>query len=298
MFRGKDIDQLKNQISKLEEDFTKVESLSKQLTDAKTHISQIITDVEEITNISKTLSLIREKIDSIEDNYKSHETRLLNQEKKIQDLISINDSKSIDFKDEMISVNNKFDDFMSKTDQRLIEIGSKAEEASTIVAGMKEELEQSKRNLVIKEEQTVQLETLVKEKSERITNLENTLAKLRSEVGKLELQNETMIKEADETRYKRDDFQKQYIEVSKELNEYRSKTEPSLILNSHVKQILAETEMGKILLQLQKVNEPISFEELSEKVNMAVVVLKRTVYAMQDFKIVKIDEENRLVSLS
>ena len=50
----------------------------------------------------------------------------------------------------------------------------------------------------------------------------------------------------------RDKYQEKLIAVEKQYNELRTKMEPSMILNTHVKQLLGQNEQGRVLLELKK----------------------------------------------
>ena len=69
-----------------------------------------------------------------------------------------------------------------------------------------------------------------------------------------------------------------------------------MIQNSHVRELLSQTEQGKILLELEN-NSPVTLDDLSERVGVATVIVKNAINAMADMRIVRFDPSTREVHL-
>ena len=282
LFKGKEINVLNNSVEEINKKINGIEqkleiltgekldsvsgeikSLEKELSTSKNLISTLANDLQELAVINKTLSLIKVNIESLKDNNSAFESRFLRLEGNYKETLEAEEKRS----DERIAMEKKVD----KTTE---DIYQKFTEA------------------------TDSYNDMLAEKTERVNRIEKDLLDANNKIGKLETQRDTFENQLIEVKIARDNYKDKLIAVEKQYNDFRTKTEPTMILNTHVKQLLGQNEQGRILLELKKLGpDSILIDDLSEKLGIASVIVKTAVNSMQEMRILHFDPQTREIRL-
>ena len=139
-------------------------------------------------------------------------------------------------------------------------------------------------------------EVTINEKTSQLDKLEKELKESRALIGKLEAQKDSFEKELKEMKESRDKQYRDLTKVQEEFSAYKTTNEGQFTFNAAVKRYLDHSTEGKILLELFK-RSPQTLDALSEKLGVAMVILKTAVNQLQDYSVVKVDSETRTVTL-
>ena len=91
----------------------------------------------------------------------------------------------------------------------------------------------------------------------------------------------------------------QVEQLKRENDDLKKKLEPGMVQNVHIRELLKQTEQGRILLELEQVAPAaMKIDVLAQRLNAASVIVKTAVQAMQEMGIVKFHARKREVRLT
>ncbi|MFW9993682.1 MAG: hypothetical protein ACFFD4_16670 [Candidatus Odinarchaeota archaeon] len=244
-----------------------IKALNKELFQSKNQLGILKMDVKDIASVNKSIAVLRARMDTLDDDKAAFESRLQDQESNLRKGTGDINQQVIDLKEELM-----------KTKKQLVD-----------VLGLKSDFDSLK--FTVDQMKSTLKEEVISERDEHIANLSQT-------IRQLEASRNTISKELAEVRAERDRIQNRLIEVEREFSSFKTKSEPDLIKNTHIRTVLRQTEMGKILLELMKVSpNTIKLETLSDRVGVASVIVKTAVNAMHDMRLVRYEPGSREVRL-
>jgi len=162
------------------------------------------------------------------------------------------------------------------------------------------------KELEIEKDAVNKLEGYIKElkgtitaKEDEIERLQKELAEGASKIGRLKVEAENRDAEILDKKYKIKGYEEQVHDLSSKFSSFKGKTEPSLVLNSHIRTLLTNSNEGKILLEINKLGSgnSLTINQLSTRTGLPQIICKNAVYALQDLRITKMDSDNRKVQL-
>ena len=88
-------------------------------------------------------------------------------------------------------------------------------------------------------------------------------------------------------------------QIERENEGLKKQLEPGMIQNVHIRELLKQTEQGRIILELEKVAPTaMKIDVLAQRLDAASVIVKTAVQAMEEMGIVKFHPRKREVQLS
>ncbi|MHA2295616.1 MAG: hypothetical protein ACXAEU_25275 [Candidatus Hodarchaeales archaeon] len=270
------VDTINNNLKQMSE--AKIETISedirilnKGLFQSKNQLGILREDVEDIATVNKSIAVLSARLDTMDDDKAAFESRLHKQESTIRHETSGVNQKIINLNEKQVIIDHKIDD----TKQRLEEFSTNFETFQKNFGRLREELGKE----------------FLTERDQQILNLTETIRQLES--SRAEINEDLNI-----VRKEKKEIQDLHLSLERDFNNYKSNVEHDYVKNAHVRQVLRQTEQGKILLELMKVApEKIKLEALSDRVGIALVIIKQAVIAMQEMRMLRYDPENREIRL-